>query len=157
MSRRVIGIPDQDGIIRIRCGEDTVEIIVASFLLADIEPEQESSPSIDPEPARQSNPKIPKLPPTIRPIPMFISPMGIHYPGSAVETTVDLQQGSESTIAEIVKGVTDRQRSPHLPDPDTVFLRNQHSIDIHALARLADRMRVSAPDVMVGIVFDGDG
>jgi hypothetical protein len=159
---RIIGIPDANGIIRVACGSDVIEIVVATIEASrdNREPREErekkpESPSAPPSPP----PKSPKwsLPPWVRPIPMWVHPAALDADAGTLGIDADLGQASQEMVSGILDSVLNQQRSPSLANPTSVMLKSQHIIDIHAVQRLARAMKEHTPGVALGVTFGEDG
>ncbi|HEV2865987.1 MAG TPA: hypothetical protein VGX37_05690 [Allosphingosinicella sp.] len=129
MATRIYAIPDKDGIIRVSCGADELEIVVTGGATAKAS-RKKASPFDQPSP--------------------FDRPQAMHIPDFAGE-------GGGINVDAIVRRVRAQKKAPHLPDPDGVVLRRRGPVDLHDVSRLSSRLRRSGSKAGLGVRFDDDG
>ena len=147
MVRRVIGIPDRNGIIAISCGGDIVEIHVIS----DFTPPSSGS----------SNPTMSGTGDTDHSINPFSEPFAgimegikdnpFDLPFSYIRSTT---VGGKIDTASIVKQVLDRIADQDQDNPSAVIL-DLNNANLHELSELGQKMSSQAPDVPIVVDFGG--
>ncbi len=133
MTTRVIGIPDADGVIRIACGGDVVEIVVA------------------PKPSPQAQGPVPD--PFGDPFAALVAEIAdsaVDLPGAYLAAPVT--PSGEVDLPALVDSRGRQRADPGRPDPRAVILQ-VGEIDLHRIAALGEAMAREAPDLPLVIDF----
>ena len=134
MAIRVIGVPDQNGIIRVSCGHDMLEIDVSGSIGGGSPPEEAK---VDPE--------FPHV--------FYAQPRNIL--DDPYVFGLDAKRGEDPEDAgDIVRRFLAAKADRTVDGPNALLLRNRRSIDVHEIADLARQVRGVAGDVPIGVAFD---
>ncbi|BAB51066.1 mlr4403 [Mesorhizobium japonicum MAFF 303099] len=129
MITHVIGIPDKNGIIRVSCGSDIIEIQVVPP--AGGSAGEPAGGEVDPPPG----------------------PVGIN-PGDipVIYLTVPKKAGGELDLEQLLKDYEGRISDPDKPNPSMILFQAQHA-DLHEVSRLKQQIAKEMRDLPLAIDF----
>lgn len=145
---RVFMIPDSEGVIRVSCGNDTLEIQIAT---AASSPPASPSP---PSPSTQSSPPNTPTPPpsTSSPGPFDTVFNPFDLPGAYIHAPRD--SDGKVDLRKLVREILDQTENPALPDPSGVVLSSDNA-NLHDVSALCKKIAEAAPTLSFGLDFSG--
>lgn len=146
MATRVIAVPDSNGLIRVACGSDVIEIQVVTAAAAGPGGGAIVGGGTAP-PVRPGNPFK-------DPFAAFVHDLHDNAPGGP-DTILRVPRGPDGKIdvnrllAEAHQQVSD----PGRPDPRAVVITAEEA-NLHELHQLGEQIAETMPDLLVGVRFD---
>jgi hypothetical protein len=144
---RVFMIPDSEGVIRVSCGNDTLEIQIVTA--ASVTPNAPPPPPnrLSPPPNSPTPPPSTSSPPA-NPFRTVFNPFRL--PGAYI----DAPRGKDGDVdlPELVRRVLKQTDNPALPDPIGVVV-STHNANLHDVSELGRKIAEAAPNLSFGLDF----